>query len=320
MCYLRNGSFYNKHQLLCGLRILNPEGGQFKHDHREGWQIDTPEIEDDLKIYLQDDLTYIGNKVMEIEKYIQHYGSDINRITFYTWHRDIVKIYPGLNFKWYPLFLSDHRDNAILHREEIEKTFNFNDKTKKFLCLNARVRHHRDLVYGQIKNNPNCISSYTHRGIMSPMPDDWTVKEYEDWWIKDVDAVYLPNTKNLLHVSELYNNASFSLVTETRYELPFDFITEKTTQCFLALHPALYVTTKGQVQILREWGFDVFDDVFNHDYDYVDNDMRLGTLLKDNQHILEDGLVIDDQLKSRLIANRNHYFEKFGDVLDTKVA
>ena len=74
MCYLRNGSFYNKHQLLCGLRILNPEGGQFQHDHREGWEIDTPEIKDDLKIYLQDDLTYVGNKVIEIEKYISRLG------------------------------------------------------------------------------------------------------------------------------------------------------------------------------------------------------------------------------------------------------
>jgi len=307
------GNSYYHNGMLCGLKQLDPNGGWFNHDPRTGWQIDTPSVDECQKIYLQDDLTYKNDKVIELENYIKHYGDDINKITFYTWHKGLINAYPSLNLVWYPLFLQQHWANAILHKEELLNNFNFDNKTNKFLCLNARVRPHRDIVFEMVKHNKNCISSYMHRGIKSPLKDDWEVSDYRDWHLKRTK--YLRNTKNLLTVSHLYNKTSFSVVTETRVTLPFDFITEKTTQCFLALHPALFVSNKFHVQMLRDWGFDVFDDIFDHTYDTVESDQRINRLFEDNKELLKNGLLITDSLKERLYKNREHYLHNFNDIL-----
>jgi hypothetical protein len=316
MFNLIGGSYYTQEgDFLCGLKQLNPAGGWYKYDPENGWQIETPEVDTHIEIYLQDDLTYIGDKVIELEKYIKHYGVDVIKITFYTWHKKLSNVYPNLNIKWFPLFLKKHLEDAIMHRKEIENTFNFAEKTSKFLCLNARARRHRDIVVNKISKNPNCIFSYTHRGIKSPLENDWKIEDYRDYNTKGEN--YLTNTKNLLVASTLYNNTSFSLVTETRNDLPFDFFTEKTTQCFLALHPALYVSNKNHVAMLRDWGFDVFDDIFDHTYDSVENDQRIEKLFSDNKDLLTNGLLINESMKSRLLKNRSHYLENFSKNLPT---
>ena len=121
----------------------------------------------------------------------------------------------------------------------------------------------------------------------------------------------LRNTKNLLLAKKMYNETSFSLVTETRANLPFDFVTEKTMQCFVALHPALYVSNKNHVALLRDWGFDVFDDVFDHSYDDEDDGARINSLFEKNHEILSNGFPLDETIKTRLEKNRTHYFTDF---------
>lgn len=309
----KGNSFYTNEGFLCGLKQLDPRGGWLSHHPTTGWEIETPNIDEHQHIYLQDDLTYVDNKIVEFEKYIKHYGEDIKKITFYTWHKKISNIYPKLTIKWHPLFLKQHLNDAVKHQALLKNTFNFDKKTKKFLCLNARLRRHRDLVVDKIKDNKNCIFSYTHKGIKSPLQDDWTVEEYRDYNIKNEN--YLTNTKNLLVISPLYNQTSFSLVIETRYQLPYDFVTEKTTQCWLALHPALYVSNRYHVAQIRDWGFDLFDDIFDHSYDSASDSDRIDVLFKNNVSQLNNGIVITDDVKQRLLKNREHYLDNFHNIL-----
>jgi len=84
---------------------------------------------------------------------------------------------------------------------------------------------------------------------------------------------------------------------------------------FLALHPALFVSNKNHVTILREWGFDLFDDIFDHSYDLADNDSRIDKLFKDNTDIINKGLVINHDIQTRLLKNRELYFTKFSEVV-----
>ena len=312
MFTLKGDAYYHKN-LLCGLKQLDPRGGWLGHNPKTGWQIETPDLKQCRDIFLQDDLTYVDNKVIELEKYIDYYGDRVKEITFYTWHKGLGKIYTGLNFKWYPYFLKNHHEDAKRHQKEIEGKFNFANKTSKFLCLNARIRSHRDKVFNMIKDNPLCVSSYQQRNIRSPLESDWNFEEYRDWSKKS--SKYLTNTMNLIVASPLYNATSFSLVTETRANLPFDFITEKTTQCFLALHPALYVSNKHHVVLLREWGFDLFDDIFDHSYDDADDDKRINKLFSDNESVIKNGLEINSAIKSRLVKNREHYYKNFSAIV-----
>ena len=125
-----------KHQdLINGLMQLNPEGGHFKHDPITGWPVQTPPIDDELHIWFEDDLTFYKNKVVEVEKYIDHYGKDISKITFYTDHKNLHKQYPALNWVWYPKWLRVHTINANIHQKELKDNFHFNDKSERFLCF-----------------------------------------------------------------------------------------------------------------------------------------------------------------------------------------
>ena len=312
--FTKRGKSFYLGELLCGLKILDPNGGWFKHNPRSGWEIETPSIEHHNKIYLQDDLTYRDNKVLELEKYIDHYKDDIGKIIFYTWHKGLKKSYPTLNIKWYPFFLQQHLNDALRHKDELTEAFDFESKTTKFLCLNRNIRKHRDIVYGKLKDNENCIISYKQRGVASPLENAWSMADYRDWNTHNKE--YLTNTKNLIVTSSLYNKCCFSLVTETRTTLPFDFVTEKTTQCFIALHPALYVSNRDHVQMLRDWGFDLFDDIFDHSYDKVAEEQeRIDMLLITNEEVLANGFHLNEDIKNRLIANREHYFNNVGKIL-----
>ena len=112
--------------LLCGLKQLNPKGGWLPHDPVRGWEIETPTLnEEHCKILLQDDLTFVDGKVVEIEKYIEYYKKDIDKIVFHTWHKLLYKLYPNLKFVYYPFFLLDHQKDAIKHQKSIEENFFF---------------------------------------------------------------------------------------------------------------------------------------------------------------------------------------------------
>jgi len=277
------------------------------HDPVTGWPLVYPNPP--ASLFLQDDLTYTDGKIVELENYIKHYGSTINQIIFYIWHEHLDKLYPELNLVYYPKFLWDHKEDAINHR--VPDQFNFTkDKEFNFLCLNMNTRPHRTDTVKLLQGFPNRLISYKSMGWnLHTHAQDWDKDDYTNANINENGV--LRNTANLIQLQRVYESCQFSVVTETRYKLPYDFVTEKTTQCWLALHPALYVSNKGHVQILRDWGFDVFDDVFDHSYDLLDNDVRLNTLVEDNNEVLTNGIPNYSSLQDRLLKNRDHYINNW---------
>ncbi len=275
------------------------------HDPVTGWPLNYPEAPCD--ILLIDDLTFVDNKIVEIENYIKHYGYKIKDVVFYVWHQNINKLYPNLNFVYHPIFHWNHCADAIKHN--VADKFKFiTTKEFVFLCLNMNRRKHRDIAVKALELFPSRLISY--KSINWHLPyDDWDIATYNNANLQDEKI--LRNTANLFNLYDVYRRCQFSVVTETRYNLPFDFVTEKTTQCWLALHPALYISNKGHVQLLREWGFDVFDDIFDHSYDLLDDDKRISHLVNSNHAVLTHGITAYHSLKDRLLKNRNHYLNNF---------
>ena len=329
--------FNNTPPLYLGIKQCNPKGYWFKHDQKKGWPINLIPFEGkDIHIWFQDDLTFFENKFVELETYKEYYKDNIKDIFFYTWHEKIVNIYHDLNIFVFPKFLIDHWINASKHKFSLVNSFNFEKKSQKVLCLNGNWRSHRDIVFNKIRNNNNIFYSYLARQIKLPMETEWSRNDYQTWHNVDDRISYitynkpqivkstsndqrhlelLTNTKNLLMAKDLYNTTCFSLVTETRYNLPCDFVTEKTTQCWLALHPALYVSNRYHVVHIRDWGFDVFDDLFDHSYDSASDSDRIEILFKKNQSQLNNGIAITDDIQQRLWKNRDHYFNNFHNIL-----
>lgn len=314
----------------CSIRLHDAIKG-LKHDPRRGWPLNFPEINNNsLNLHFKDDFTYYLNRIIEIERYKSFYKENINKITFYTEHhgiKDYFKKSKNLNFVFYPKFLFEQARSMNKFKKIIESMFHFKKKTKKFLCLNRQVRTHRDAVVSRVKNLSNAVYSYIDRGIYISEHDKSNINDYgkvppwgengplTDSLKEETFHPIYPNFKNFLSMAELFNNTSFSLITETRYNLPFDFITEKTVHSWISLHPALYVSNRLHVKTLRDWGFDVFDDVFDHGYDNYRDDKRIKILFKANEKQLNEGINIDEILEKRLIKNRNHYFNNFPSIL-----
>ena len=306
MFTLQDG-YYKYRSMYLGLKELNPAGGIFANAHHpvHGWNLVKPKASPQLKILLQDDLTFSAdNKCVEIENYLEYYKENIKYVQFYTWHYGLGEIYPKLNIFYYPFFFYEYLNCVKDHK--IVSMFNFLKKTKKFLCLNGNRRSHRQIVVDRIKNKKNCFWSYRSKNIGN-IPNEMFTKE--DYY--NAKNAFQANVYNLISCKELYNHTCFSLVTETRYKLPLDFVTEKTLQCILALHPALYVSNRYHVKHLRDNGFDVFDDIFDHSYDYLDDDNRITKLLNDNMNVLDQGISINDNIKARLLVNRDHLLGNF---------
>jgi hypothetical protein len=76
-----------------------------------------------------------------------------------------------------------------------------------------------------------------------------------------------------------------NLVTETSNQTDPDswhevFITEKSLKAFLYRQIPIFWAVPGTVQLLRDIGFDVYDDIIDHSYDNIkDPDLRLNTMI-----------------------------------------
>jgi hypothetical protein len=315
--------------------LVQTDGTNILHDPVTGWPVIMPELSPNklTTILLQDDLTYHGGRVVELDKYIDEYGAEnIENVVFLTWHIRLVQGapliedrfgnhvhgYDFLKLVYYPTFHYEHWISA--HKENIKDSFTFNDdKQFNFLCLNMNERPHRSKTIELVQDFDNRLLSYKAVGWELPDFDDWTTEEYNS--TPSTESGVLRNTANLLKLKPIYDKCQFSIVCETRYTLPYDFVTEKTTQTWLALHPALYVSNSGHVQLLRDWGFDVFDDIFDHSYDDIITPYtssldftRIETMINDNRDVFENGISGYANLGPRLIKNRQHYLDNFIDI------
>lgn len=68
--------------------------------------------------------------------------------------------------------------------------------------------------------------------------------------------------------NDFYNPLSFNWKTVSSDRI---FFTEKTAKAFLMNQIPLMIAAPGMVQVLRQKGFDMFDDIVDHSYDKEDN-------------------------------------------------
>jgi hypothetical protein len=95
------------------------------------------------------------------------------------------------------------------------------------------------------------------------------------------------NFKNVL--SNYYQNTFVEIVSETTYTEKAYLLTEKTLNSIYGCCFPIMISGQGSVAFLREMGFDVFDDIVNHNYDTIDNPIdRLYSAINDNLELLSN--------------------------------
>jgi len=191
---------------------------------------------------------------------------------------------------------------SIKRRPEIYSRIN---KPYKFLFLNGRARPHRKFLLEKFKqrglldqalwsnldsgpagskslslidkNNENLMTSSFP---VQYLPANYEVKEYQH------RTSMVPTDQHNFVKNHLFNNTwgeiylkpepyidtYFSLVTETVFDYPYSFRTEKIWKPIAMGHPWIAATSCGYYRDIRNLGFRTFGHLIDESFDLLDND------------------------------------------------
>jgi hypothetical protein len=178
------------------------------------------------------------------------------------------------------------------------------DKPYKFLFLNGRNRPHRKFLLEKFKQQGlleqalwtnldsrivssrmlSLLDEHKENLLLRPLPIQYLPSKYE---IKDYqhrvgtapidDQNFLKNHLFNNTWGEIYLNADpyidtyFSLVTETVFEYPYSFRTEKIWKPIAMGHPWIAATSCGYYRDLHKLGFKTFGFLIDETFDLVEN-------------------------------------------------
>jgi hypothetical protein len=102
------------------------------------------------------------------------------------------------------------------------------------------------------------------------------------------------------NIIKLYKDVKLELLSCGHFSEPTPCFSEKEYQCFYGRNFFIYLNSPRSIEWLRKWGFDVFDDVVNHDYDLIeDPSERMIRAIDDNIHLLDGSADLDQLWKDR---------------------
>jgi hypothetical protein len=81
------------------------------------------------------------------------------------------------------------------------------------------------------------------------------------------------------------------------------------------MHPFMIIGQPRTLEVLREWGFDTFDDVFDNSYDLEEDMFKRAEMVIEQMEVInkltpEQLAVKTLELKDRLVYNKKRYFSK----------
>lgn len=195
----------------------------------------------------------------------------------------------------------------ITNREAMKRTseiYDTVDKPYKFLFLNGRARSHRKFLLEKFKRSglldralwtnldsgtagseylrlfdKNEENLLTRSLPVQCLPVKYEVKEYQHR-VNTMPTVEYRFLKNYLFNDtwgeiylkpEPYIDTYFSLVTETVFDYPYSFRTEKIWKPILMGHPFIAVSNKGYYRDLHNLGFRTFGHLIDESFDLLEN-------------------------------------------------
>jgi hypothetical protein len=215
---------------------------------------------------------------------------------------DMDARYPCLQYDSFLPKILDYDENllAIAKSDEIYNTVN---KPYKFLFLNGRLRLHRKYLIERWHHNnliDQCIWSMLEARLAFPRDRTITYMVNEENLLTNsrtpkyldpkyevnryADRINLPTTdpfiKNSLFNNEwgeIYINPTpyidtyFSVVTETVFDYPHSFRTEKIWKPIAMGHPWIAVANAGYYRDIRNLGFKTFNGIIDESFDQIEN-------------------------------------------------
>lgn len=163
--------------------------------------------------------------------------------------------------------------------EQYSKTWT-DKRPYKFLCLNGRARSHRRALLKRLSHLlDSCVWTNldaTHGNELKLLPP-----EYEfDFYQKNISLEHTGFAKYSLFGNDWgeiylnprpYSDTYFSLVTETVFDYPHSFRTEKIWKPIAIAHPWIAVANRGYYRDMHNLGFQTFGHLIDESFDLIDN-------------------------------------------------
>ena len=218
---------------------------------------------------------------------------------------DMDSRYPYILHDHFLEKILDYEENvaAMQHNEKI---YTQADKPYDFLFLNGRSRPHRKYLWEQL-NRCGLLerslwtmldSRPIHRGWQHPfnlrendvdimstttplrkLPREYEVKQFRNTVVSEgpLERTFIkPELFNniwgeIYLTPEPYVNTYFSLVTETVFDYPYSFRTEKIAKELVMGHPWICATSPGFYRDIHDLGFKTFEHLIDESFDSIDN-------------------------------------------------
>ncbi len=219
--------------------------------------------------------------------YVPFFGSD---------HQQDFKImnknYFGWNFMPYNVdFPWCHNDFTSITNSNVEQDIHVDKVQYKFLHMNFTHRMHRQLFSKfLIRENlidTNCVAinladrARTSKTTNSSIPRCISVDQNDDWhlnknlknlWrdtpLKKVSNPSIDDHFYLCHYGFL-KKAGVYIVSETMFNHPSPYFSEKTVSALLSNRPFIIIGEHGSLRALKQKGYKTFNDMFDESYDNI---------------------------------------------------
>ena len=232
---------------------------------------------------------------------------------------DMSPEWPCLRYDSFLPKLLDYQENQTAVQQYQQQARS--DRAYAFLFLNGRGRWHRRWLIQKWQNNELLDRAlWTNLdlacGPIKLLPPQYEVDRYSDRIAAvDRDQRYAKHDLFAQEWGEIYLNVAayldtyFSVVTETVFDWPYSFRTEKIWKPIVIGHPWIAVSNCGFYRDLRNMGFRTFDGVIDESFDSIENDRqrlrRISEVVEDLAQ--QDLAAFLDSTREVCIYNQYHY-------------
>jgi len=296
----------------------------------KGWNITLPgegicrfnEPDFRLVFNLQDMLTTkasdyldIPVELIKIRNFYKDWA-DMNRIIVVVWPLNVVDVWPDNEF--HIIEFSTHQyetwKSYKAAEDVLREAFSYEAKDYEFnfLCMNRISKPHRKILHSKLSKLTVGNVSLQCNGHELRYPG-LDYKVYNDCY---------DNLSNLLSLKQNFNTSMFSVVTESQYHERFGIITEKTFNAIVAGHPFLVAGHQGCLDDIKSLGFKTWNSIFDEEYQYAKNSLRLDMMLNSNAGYFTKITSADlkdlvNENRDTIDYNKDYFFNDFGpDRLD----
>jgi hypothetical protein len=209
---------------------------------------------------------------------------------------DMDSEWPCLQYDSFLPKILDYKENqqATSQSSRIYETLH---KPYKFLFLNGRSRFHRKYLLERFRLNglldqslwTNLEKQTVQQQGQDPMftsidiktlPAKYEVERYRQQVNKTFDSGFVKSDLFSREWGEIYIEPApyidtyFSLVTETVFDYPYSFRTEKIWKPMAMAHPWIAVANAGYYRDIRNLGFKTFDHLIDESFDQIEDSQK----------------------------------------------